>query len=358
MNSHKHLWLALVIVVGGSFAILGGVGRHLISHAPPIPSEVVTSDGKVLFSGNEIVDGQGVWQSIGGQEIGTVWGHGAYVAPDWTADWLHRESLFTLDSWAKLDGAASYDALPVEQKAALDQRLKDEMRQNTYEASTGRIAILPVRAAAFDALEQYYAEIFANGRDAYAIPAGALTDPVKQRKMAAFFWWTAWAASTSRPGEDVTYTNNWPHEPLVDNEPTPGAIVWSVLSFVLLLAAVGGMVWYFASREAEPATEEPPVRDPLLGLNPTPSQRATMKYFFIAAALALVQILCGVITAHYGVEGGGFYGIPLAKWLPYSVTRTWHLQLAIFWIATSWLATGLYVAPAVRATNRGGRSWA
>ena len=347
MSQYKRMWIALIIVVGASFAVLGGVGRQLISHAPPIPKQVVTTDGNVLFSGTDIVDGQGVWQSIGGQEIGTVWGHGAYVAPDWTADWLHREAMFTLDAWAKDDGAPSYAALPVEQEAALDARLTQTLRHNTYDASTGTITVLPVRAAAFHFLEMYYADIFGNGRDAYAIPKGALADPVKQRKMAAFFWWTAWAATTDRPGEEVTFTNNWPHEPLVNNEPTPGAIVWSVISFVFLLASVGGMVWYFASRESGGALEEPPRHDPLLGLHPTPSQRATMKYFFVAAAMALVQIFCGVITAHYGVEGGGFYGIPLAKWLPYSISRTWHLQLAIFWIATSWLATGLYVAPAV-----------
>lgn len=55
----------------------------------------------------------------------------------------------------------------------------------------------------------------------------------------------------------------------------------------------------------------------------------------------------GVITAHYGVEGNGFHGLPLAEFLPYSISRTWHVQLAIFWIATSWLATGLFIAPAV-----------
>jgi nitric oxide reductase subunit B len=61
----------------------------------------------------------------------------------------------------------------------------------------------------------------------------------------------------------------------------------------------------------------------------------------------VVQVALGAITAHYGVEGSGFYGIPLDRWLPYSIARTWHVQIGIFWIATSWLATGLYVAPAV-----------
>ena len=184
-------------------------------------------------------------------------------------------------------------------------------------------------------------------RNEYAIPAGALTDPTKQREMAAFFFWTAWAASTDRPGEDVTYTQNWPHEELVGNRPTSAAVVWSIISFVLLLAGVGAMVWYFASQEHTPSTGEVPRRDQLLGLSPTPSQRATVKYFFVVAALWVVQVALGAIVAHYGVEGGGRYGIPLAKWLPYSIARTWHLPLGILWIATSWLATGLYVAPAV-----------
>jgi nitric oxide reductase subunit B len=110
---------------------------------------------------------------------------------------------------------------------------------------------------------------------------------------------------------------------------------------------VGGMVWYFASQPRTVEHELLPVSDPLLGLKPTASQRATVKFFFVVAALWVVQVALGAITAHYGVEGSGFYGIPLDQWLPYSVARTWHLQIGLFWIATSWLATGLYVAPAI-----------
>ena len=127
------------------------------------------------------------------------------------------------------------------------------------------------------------------------------------------------------------------------------------ISFVLLLAGVGGMVWYFASQPRTVAEELLPGNDPLLGLRPTPSQRATVKYFFVVAALWVVQVGLGAITAHYGVEGSGFYGIPLDRWLPYSVTRTWHLQIGLFWIATSWLATGLYVAPAVSGVEPKGQ---
>src|SRR4051794_10285164 len=344
---YKKLWLAFGLVMLISFAVLGGVGYKAVSNGPPIPTKVSTADGKVLFSGETIRNGQNVWQSTGGQEIGTIWGHGAYVAPDWSADYLHRQSIIVLDRWAQREGSPNYAALSAERRAALQGRLTEVTRPNTYDAGTDTIVIDNDRAAAFDQLATYYSDVFGKGRNEYAIPAGALTDSTKQHEMAAFFWWTAWAASTNRPGQTVSYTQNWPHEELVGNRPTGSAVMWSVASFVFLLAGVGGMVWYFGSRTQEVERRELPRTDPLLGLNPTPSQRATIKYFFVVAALWVVQILLGAITAHYGVEGGGFYGIPLDKILPYSIARTWHLQIGIFWIATSWLATGLYIAPAV-----------
>ena len=344
--SYKRYWLVLAIVILGSFAVLGGVGRKMISQAPPIP-DVYTTDGQLLFTGSSITDGQGVWQSIGGQEIGTVWGHGAYVAPDWSADWLHRESGIVLDRWAQKQGAANFATLNADQQAVLQARLIREMRTNTYDAATNRVVIDNDRASAYHQLATYYADVFAAGRKEYAIPQGALTDAGKQKQLANFFWWSSWVASTERPGSTVTYTNNWPHEPLIANEATPGAVLWSIVSFVGLLGGIGALVWWYASQEKETVHGPYPERDPFVGLRPTPSQRATIKYFVVVVILWAVQILMGVITAHYGVEGQGFYGFPLDRYLPYAITRTWHLQLAIFWIATSWLATGLYVGPAV-----------
>lgn len=115
---------------------------------------------------------------------------------------------------------------------------------------------------------------------------------------------------------------------------------------VVSIAGIGAFVAYRA-RQPE---EEPGVladHNPFLSLAATPSQKATYKYFVVVAALVIAQIALGIVTAHYGVEGSGLYGIPLAKWLPYAVIRTWHTQLAIFWIATAWLATGLYLTPSI-----------
>jgi len=321
---YRKLWIALGAVLAISFLVLGGVGYRSIHNAPPIPQRVATTDGRLLFDGTTIQDGQNVWQSLGGQEIGSIFGHGAYVAPDWTADYLHREATIL-------------------QERGIDPKT---LRINTYDPATKTLTISNERAAAFEQLATYYGYIFAHGRTAYAIPQGALTDTIKQRQMAAFFFWTSWVASTNRPGGDVTYTQNWPHEELIGNRPTSAAIMWSMASVFLLLAGIGAMIWYFGSKQQAEHTT-PPSSDPLLELKATPSQKATIKYFVVVAALFIVQLIAGGIAAHYGVEGNGFYGFPLDKYLPYSIVRTWHLQIGIFWIATSWLATGLFLAPAI-----------
>src|SRR3954451_11565792 len=192
---YRKLWIALILVLTASFAVLGGVGYHSLNNAPPIPARVVSTDGQVLFSGETIRDGQNVWQSIGGQEIGSVWGHGSYVAPDWSADWLHRESMYMLDQWAVSEGAANYASLPREEQASLRARLEGLMRTNTYDKSTDTIVVPPIRAAAFNEVARHYADVFSKGRNEYAIPHAALTDTTKLRQMATFFWWTSWAAS-------------------------------------------------------------------------------------------------------------------------------------------------------------------
>ncbi len=353
-RSYFKLWLALASVMTLSFLLLGYFGREIYYAAPPIPARVVASDGTVLLTGQDIKDGQNVWQSIGGQEVGTVWGHGAYVAPDWSADWLHREATWLLDYWAAQSGGKTCDQLDPETQAALRERLKKEIRANTYNPRTGDLAVSTTRAEAIRAVGAHYAALFGDDpalrtlRKDYAIPANTIKTPERQRLMNAFFFWAAWSCGTERPASHVTYSQNWPHEPLIGNTPTSSIVIWSVVSVMALLAGIGAMVWYNASRPREESAEvEAPQRDPLLALEATPSMKAVLKYFWIVVALVFVQVALGAVTAHYGVEGDGFYGIPLAKWLPYAVVRTWHLQLGIFWIATAWLATGLFIAPAV-----------
>jgi len=210
------------------------------------------------------------------------------------------------------------------------------------------------RAAAIRSTAAHYDALFSDVptldklRDSYAIPPNSIKTAERRRQIGAFFFWTAWACGTERPGQAITYTNNWPAEPLIGNAPTSATVLWSILSFVFLLAGIGALAWHHAVRDRNEGPAHPaPDNDPLLALNATPSMNATRKYFWTVAALMVAQIGLGALSAHYGVEGQSFFGIPLAKVLPYAVTRTWHTQLGIFWIATAWLATGLFVAPAI-----------
>lgn len=351
----KKLWISFTLVMLFSFLVLGWIGTRIYQEMPPIPDKVVTTDGQTLIDTGEITAGQNVWQSMGGMEVGSIWGHGSYVAPDWTADWLHREAVFILDQWAMTDFNTEFEKLDNEQQAQLVARLTKLLHTNTYDPSSGIVTVDPIRAKAFGSNFAHYTEVFSNGNADYAIPAGAVSDPDRLHKLSAFYFWTAWAASTDRPNDISTYTNNWPHEPLIGNVPTGDTIVWTGVSIIMLLAGISAMAWWYASKRNDEAELVPPETDPLAHWEATPSQKATVKYFWVVSALILVQMLLGVITAHYGVEGDGFYGFPLSDWLPYSVTRTWHVQMGLFWIATAWLAAGLFVGPLVSGAEPKGQ---
>ena len=307
-----------------------------------------------MFTGDQIFAGQDVWRSIGGQELDSIWGHGAYTAPDWTADWLHREATWILDEWAGNESNQTYEELTPERQAALRARLEIELRTNTYDATAMTILVSPLRADAIGAVQLHYTGLFGNDpeldalRESYAMPPDTVSTVERRIDLTAFIFWATWACATERPGRDITYTNNWPPEDLIGNRPTGLIVLVSVGSFVLLLGGIGGLAWFYAAtRGVWASSHASPTEDPLIGVEPTPSMRATAKYFWLVGGLLLVQMASGVVTAHYGVEGTAFYGIPLAEWVPYSLARTWHVQLGIFWIATSWLATGLCLAPII-----------
>ncbi len=350
MTYSKKLWLWLGGIFILSFAILGLIGREIYVKAPPVPISVVSASGETLFTKADIQDGREVWQTLGGMQLGSVWGHGGYVAPDWGADWLHREATTMLDNWARAEGADSFAALGLEQQAALKARLKQDVRANRYDEATGTITVSDARAKAITAVGQHYRTLFSSDpslhalRVQYAIPEKSITDPEFRRQLSAFFFWTAWTSVTERPGEKISYTNNWPHEPLVGNTPSASLGMWSVASFLFLIAGIGWLLWYQARRGAEESAKIP-ARDPFLSMEPTASMKATTKYFVTVITLLLAQVMFGAITAHYAVEGQQFYGYNISEVIPYALTRTWHTQLGIFWIAVAWLATGLYVAP-------------
>ncbi|MFL1482859.1 nitric-oxide reductase large subunit [Marinobacter sp. LN3S78] len=354
MAHYRRLWYILIAILAITFALLGYFGAEVYRAAPPIPDRVVTVDGDTLMTEDSILDGQTAWQSVGGMQLGSIWGHGAYQAPDWTADWLHRE----LTAWLHIAAGEEYGQdwhnLTGQQQNALAYQLKEAYRTNGYNPDTGELTLDDRRVQAIAQTAAYYDELFSDApglqstRKNYAMKEDTLPSPDRRARMAEFFFWTAWAASTERPGSDATYTNNWPHEPLIDNKPTAENIVWSVVSVILLIAGVGGLIWAWAflrkHDEDEPVA---PVKDPLTSFALTPSQKALGKYLLLVVGLFVFQVMLGGFTAHYTVEGQSFYGINVSEWFPYSLVRTWHIQSALFWIATGFLAAGLFLAPII-----------
>lgn len=354
MTYYHKLWLILILVVGVTFTLLAYYGAEIYRQAPPIPATIATEDGAFHMTEDQILDGQSAWQSVGGMQLGSIWGHGSYQAPDWTADWLHRELVAWLNLAADETYGAAYDTLDPEQKEILRHRLEREYRRNTYDADTDIVIISDRRAEAIRNTAAYYDGLFSGDpafrsqRESFAMKENPLPDAEKRQRLTNFFFWTAWAAATERPEGKATYTNNWPHEPLISNVPTAENIMWSIISIVLLIAGIGGLIWAWAFLRKEDDHETQPLQhDPILSFALTSSQKALGKYVLLVAALFVFQVFIGGLTAHYTVEGQHFYGFELSKWLPYTLTRTWHIQSALFWIATGFLAAGLFLVPII-----------
>ena len=355
MSSTRKLWISLAVLLASSFGVLLWMGASIHENAPPMPERVVDEGGRVIYTRADIEKGRTVWQSMGGMQLGSIWGHGGYVAPDWSADWLHREATAVLDFWTQREaGAERFAALPAERQAALRGRLESRLRENTYDPTTHTVRLDADRAAAVALVAEHYERLFGNApemdslRNAYAMKNNTVPDAEYRKALTGFFWWTSWAAMTERPGSRITYTNNWPSEPLIGNRPPASTYLWSAFSVLFLIAGIALLGWHHAVTHGR--TEDTavlPATDPLAVVRITPSMSATAKYFWVVLALFLVQILLGAITAHYSVEGQNLYGMPLSDILPYSLTRTWHTQLGVLWIATAWLGTGLYIGPAI-----------
>src|SRR4051812_22508188 len=135
MNANKKLWIGLGALLTLSFSVLLWVGTEIHRVMPPIPQKVVSAAGEVLYTRTDIDKGRQVWQSIGGQQLGSIWGHGSYVAPDWSADWLHREALAWLDRDAQARSGTTYGQLGADQQAAAVARLTPRFRHNAYDAA-------------------------------------------------------------------------------------------------------------------------------------------------------------------------------------------------------------------------------
>jgi nitric oxide reductase subunit B len=334
-------------VVG--FAVLIWLTARVYVDAPPIPEKVVSSTGETVFTREDILAGQEVFLKYGLMENGTIWGHGAYLGPDFSAQYLHTLALDIGAVLAQQRGHSSFTQLPDPERDLIYAEVRDLLRTNRYDPARHTLLFTPPEAASYRHQIDYWGDYFQNAAANRGLPSKYIQDPAELRQLTAFFAWTAWASVVNRPGETYSYTNNFPYDPDLGNVPTSSTVLWSALSLVFLLGGTALVLYAFGRydflgwRRAEGH-----VHPQLLpGGGATDSQRATIKYFAVVALLFLAQTLVGGATAHFRAEPGSFYGFDLANYLPSNLLRTWHLQLAIFWITTAYVAGALFLAPAL-----------
>ena len=352
----KHV-LLLTMLLGFTVLLVGGYWVY--KDAAPRPADIVDEHGNVLSTYDAVQGGQAVYQSHGLMQYGSTLGHGAYLGPDFTAQSLHITTTTMRDFYAQQEFGTAYDALTHEQQAGIADRVVRELKANRYDAATNRLVLTDGQAAALRAVRAHYGDMFAKNDSRSGLQPNAIIRTRdadegwylkgdQAEHLADFFFWTSWLSAAQRPGENFSYTSNWPYEPAAGNVQSAGSYLWSGVSatLLILMTAVLLFVWKRYRLEGEDAfTRFPRINTDRLML--TPSQKATGKYFVVVALLFLVQTLLGAFIAHTYVEGNKFYGIDIAAILPFNVARTWHLQLAIFWIATAWVAMGIFIAPLV-----------
>ena len=343
---------AVILVMIFGFSLLIWITAKTYAGAPPIPGQVVGSGGQVLFTGEEIKDGQEVFLKYGLMEHGSLWGHGAYLGPDYTAEYLHRLAEIGQDTLAQARYGQSYKHLREGQALEIEALLKAQVKQNRYDPGTGTLQFTDVETNAYRVQVEEWKTYFSGETAAVGLPKHFIEDPQELRRLTSYFAWAAWATVAPRPGKNYSYTNNWPFEPMVGNTPTASTYLWSALSLVTLLGGLGLILFVFGKFDylgwGGAAGSKQHIQEGGLHVwTLTPSQRAVGLFFAVVAVLFLGQAALGGVLAHYRVEPSGFYGFDLARLLPYNLARTWHLQLAIFWIATAWVGGGLFLAPLV-----------
>jgi len=337
--------VALVMLFG--FFVMGMLAYYTYTDEPPIPVSVVDPNGNALFNGKDVTAGQEVFLKNGLMEYGSIFGHGAWLGPDFTTDYLHRAAEMANTFY----GSDTPDT-------ARQQTITD-FKTNHYDPATGVLTYSAAQVDSFQKLTAYYGDFFGTPTTKFGLRPYAITDPKEIRQLTAFFSWTAWAASTLRPGKNYSYTNNWPPESLVDNHPTAETLIWSVLSLVALLGGIGVLMaafgrWNFLGwhgREEQRIEFRAPDAVML-----TPAQRSCAWFFFVMALLFTAQALLGGAAEHYRAELTNFFGFDLAQVLPYNIARTWHLQLALFWVATGFLAAGIFLVPMITGREPRGQS--
>jgi nitric oxide reductase subunit B len=337
--------LAFILILEFAVLIWVTTGSYYRKLRPPVPERVIDNSGLVVFTGTDIQNGQQVFLKKALMNNGSIWGHGAYMGPDFSAQYLHNLARDVRNYIAVQKYNATFQDLAPAQKESLTGFTRDFLTNNRYNAESHTLLFSDPEKKSFHDQISYWKDYFQNSAANRGLPKTLIVDQEELRQLTSFFAWTAWATTAKAPGRNYSYTNNFPYEPLIGNGPSSATILWSALSLINLLAGIGLILFFFGRFNYLGWRELKDFRPPqMIPGNPSAIERASIKFFVVVIFILLFQTLAGGAMAHYFADPGGFFGFDLTSLFPSNILRTWHLQSAILWIATAYIGGGIFVS--------------
>ncbi|MDN8987043.1 cbb3-type cytochrome c oxidase subunit I [Staphylococcus aureus] len=357
-SSYKRLVKVLLTILVIVFSILLVGGWYIFKNEAPRPTKIVDQQGHTLVTKGELISGQAIYEKYGLTDYGSYLGNGSYLGPDYTAEALHHYLIGMRKYYAQDIYHKQLHKLNHVEIAVVKDKVMKEIRINRYSEKEDQLVLTPGQVYGLKYLQDYYKKEFVNNPK----QVGLNENMIKQfqnddymvtgnkiEHLSQFFFWGAWLSSTDRPGKTFSYTNNWPYDVDAGNTLPSAGILWTAISVTLLIAGLAFIIYIQKRYEFDmKPTYESERELPKIEVDSkiTDSQRKVGKYLVVVMLLFLVQILLGELLAHYYVENK-FFGIEIQRLFPFNIVKTWHVQLVIFWVATTWLAAGIYIVPKV-----------
>lgn len=357
-SSYKRLVKVLLTILVIVFSILLVGGWYIFKNEAPRPTKIVDQQGHTLVTKGELVSGQAIYEKYGLTDYGSYLGNGSYLDPDYTAEALHHYLIGMRKYYAQDIYHKQLHKLNHVEIAVVKDKVMKEIRINRYSEKEDQLVLTPGQVYGLKYLQDYYKKEFVNNPKQVGLNENMIKQFQNDDYMVAgnkiehlsqFFFWGAWLSSTDRPGKTFSYTNNWPYDVDAGNTLPSAGILWTAISVTLLIAGLAFIIYIQKRYEFDmKPTYESERELPKIEVDSkiTDSQRKVGKYLVVVMLLFLVQILLGELLAHYYVENK-FFGIEIQRLFPFNIAKTWHVQLVIFWVATTWLAAGIYIVPKV-----------
>lgn len=357
-SSYKRLVKVLLTILVIVFSILLVGGWYIFKNEAPRPTKIVDQQGHTLVTKGELISGQAIYEKYGLTDYGSYLGNGSYLGPDYTAEALHHYLIGMRKYYAQDIYHKQLHKLNHVEIAVVKDKVMKEIRINRYSEKEDQLVLTPGQVYGLKYLQDYYKKEFVNNPKQVGLNENMIKQFQNDDYMVAgnkiehlsqFFFWGAWLSSTDRPGKTFSYTNNWPYDVDAGNTLPSAGILWTAISVTLLIAGLAFIIYIQKRYEFDmKPTYESERELPKIEVDSkiTDSQRKVGKYLVVVMLLFLVQILLGELLAHYYVENK-FFGIEIQRLFPFNIAKTWHVQLVIFWVTTTWLAAGIYIVPKV-----------